>query len=421
MIPTPGFSLEPHEPAALETVLGNRTVVACYQPIVSIKTRRVIGLEALCRGVGDNPKEWTSPSRLFSQAVGVQDRLDLDRLFREKSLEFFPRNLPEDQGDLVFLNLEASVLESQVVGSGKLLEQVQRAGFQPERVVIELRRTAECDLEPLLKFVRAYREKGFLIALGDMGSAGFPLERVLVVEPDLVKIDREITASLDRMPARREVFRSLVNLARRTGSLVVVEGVEREEEALAALELGADLLQGHYFARPQPAGSPPPAGLKPRLFYVASRHKRRQVEAIRRSKADRATSQEKIAEIVGWLAMQTADRYEEALRSALDRVPETECLYILDRFGVQTSSTVGRARAGRRAKAIFQPAPAGTDHSLKEYYYGLAEGGAEAYRTEPYISLATGRVCVTASIWFTERGTSKRFILCVDFPTASRD
>ena len=401
--------------------MGNRAVVACYQPIVSIKTRRVIGLEALCRGGGDNPKEWTSPSRLFSQAVGSQDRLDLDRLFREKSLELFPRNLPEDQGDLVFLKMEASVLESQVVGSGKLLEQVRRAGFQPERVVIELGRTAECGLEPLLKFVRAYREKGFLVALDGMGSTGFPLERVLEVEPDLVKIDRELTASLDRMPARREVFRSLVNLARRTGSLVVAEGVEREEEALSALDLGADLLQGHYFARPQPSGSPPPAGLKPRLFYVASRHKRRQVEAIRKSKAERVVTQEKLAEIVGWLAMQTADRHEEALRSALDRVPETECLYLLDRFGVQTSPTVGRMRAGRRAKAIFQPAPAGTDHSLKEYFYGLVEGGNETYWTEPYISLASGRSCVTASIWSTERGTGKRFILCVDFPTASQD
>ena len=100
----------------------------------------------------------------------------------------------------------------------------------------------------------ALRQRGFLVVLDDVGAGHSNLDRIPLIRPDIIKIDRSLITGVDADFYKQETFKSLVSLSRRIGALVVAEGIETEREAVAALELGADLLQGYFLGRPQAGG-----------------------------------------------------------------------------------------------------------------------------------------------------------------------
>ena len=63
---------------------------------------------------------------------------------------------------------------------------------------------------------------------------------------------------------------------------------------------------------------------------------------------------------------------------------------------------------------MFRPAPRGTDHSLKEYYYVLVDVELQKYTTDPYVSLASGTLCRTISTRFLDARDGRTYLLCVD-------
>jgi hypothetical protein len=63
---------------------------------------------------------------------------------------------------------------------------------------------------------------------------------------------------------------------------------------------------------------------------------------------------------------------------------------------------------------MFHPAPRGTDHSLKEYFYVLVDVELQRYTTDPYVSLASGSLCRTISTRFLTAGSKRPYVLCVD-------
>ena len=112
----------------------------------------------------------------------------------------------------------------------------------------------------------------------------------------------------------------------------------------------------------------------------------------------------------------------EEFDSELDQIvldyPSMECAYILNDCGVQISRTVCSDTANNEEEnLIFYSARKGTDHSMEKYYYPLICGKRKRYTTEPYVSMATGNLCVTISYVFLSRDNDK-CILCLDMKTS---
>ena len=84
-------------------------------------------------------------------------------------------------------------------------------------------------------------------------------ERLLLLEPDIVKIDGGWFAEVCRHAAAEKLFRPLLSLLHDHGAKVLVEGIERPDQLQIALEGGADLLQGYLLGRPVPVGTIFPA------------------------------------------------------------------------------------------------------------------------------------------------------------------
>ncbi len=75
-------------------------------------------------------------------------------------------------------------------------------------------------------------------------------ERITLIKPNILKIDRSLIQNIDKEYYKQEIVKSLINLIKKFGGLSLAEGVEREEEIIKSLELGADIFQGFYFSKP---------------------------------------------------------------------------------------------------------------------------------------------------------------------------
>lgn len=410
-------TLSPENPPAIDVLalINLKSAAAFYQPIISIKKKSVIGLEAVGRGIDPGNHQLIEAEPLFQLSSEKNISLDLDRLFRLKGLEGFQEIQSKIPGLLLFLGIETSVLTEKVVGSGHLLDMVQKLKLDPNSIVIELSKNEEKDMESVRKFVDNYRAAGFLISLRDVDASRTSLDRVLRLNPDVFKLDPAMVSSLSKDSYKKDSFNSLVNLSRKWGALVIANGVESEEDALVALELGADMLQGMYFSKPQRTEISATLGLKARIVFVASRFKRQMTEKSNRDK-DRKNRYEKIAlAILGSFKEKPPEEMEPRFTESLRLYPQLECLFLLDQDGVQVSETVCNIRkVSDRRRFLFQPAPKATDHSLKDYYYSLVLNGLDRYFTEPYISLASGNLCVTASGVLRNPANDQQYILCMD-------
>jgi hypothetical protein len=95
--------------------------------------------------------------------------------------------------------------------------------------------------------------------------------------------------------------------------------------------------------------------------------------------------------------------------------PAVECLFAVNPAGAQVSETHVRPGVAFKRSALFHPARPGADHSMKEYVYLLMDGFMNRFRTDPYVSLASGNLCLTLSGVFRDAGNNNH-ILCMDVP-----
>ncbi|MHB8157969.1 MAG: EAL domain-containing protein [Desulfocucumaceae bacterium] len=396
----------------IKELIESESIKIVFQPIVSIKRKSIIAMEALCRGIWDN--EIIMPGTLFSQAASAGLTVELDRLCRRKALESFATIQNKLKDVILSINFDASTVDQGIVGSGVLLDLVRSAGVNPGNVAIEINESRANDLDSLKKFINKYRGYGFIIALDDIGAGHSNLNRVAITRPDILKIDRSLVSNLDSEYYKQEVFRSLVSLSKNIGALAVAEGIEREEEALTALDYGVDMLQGFYYSIPLEADTLLNTSLAHKIEATASRFKEHSIQKLTLRTIRNREFDVIIRNIIDELRLSGPANFNNRLIDMINRHHYLECLYILDESGVQVSKTVCNHKAlSTCTRPTFRPAPTGTDHSLKDYYYLLTGSGLVKYMTEPYISLASGNLCTTISALF-ENDLKQKYILCLD-------
>jgi EAL domain-containing protein (putative c-di-GMP-specific phosphodiesterase class I) len=399
-------------PSALHEVLQRESLVSHFQPIVSVKKKRIVGAEALARASAAGAP--ISPLVLFQWASQEGQMLELDRLCRKRAIEGFSKMIVSDPELLLFINFEVSVLDSGVLGSNSLLNLVTGMGLKPENVVIEINESGVSKLDALEHFVETHKEHGFLIALDDLGVGHSNLQRLVLLKPDILKLDRSLIQNLSDDFFKQEIFKSLVSLARNIGALVLAEGVETESEVSTCLGLGADLFQGFYFSKPVEVVDWGPGEVKEVIEVCAASNKEAIVRDMLHRREESVKYRALLMDLIGRLSLKAPSEFESIMNGTFVESKEVECLYILTHFGIQITPTVTmQYMQGRKRGHLFQPALAGEDHSMKDYFYGLVDAGLTRFITEPYISLASGNLCRTLSSVF-KGSEEKNYVLCVD-------
>ena len=395
----------------IKRILKNEDLTAHFLQVVYMTRKVVCGMEGLIRGF--EGETTVSPKALFETAMKKGLTLELDRLCREKVLEAFGKIYPQNKDKLLFINLDASVLD-QVKGSDYLIKQTQKYGIHPNNIVVEINEAKVLDNSALKEFIDRYRGAGFLLALDDVGAGFSNLDRIPIVKPDIIKVDVALIRGIENDYHKQEVVKSLIRLATQIGAMVVAEGVETEQEAIETLRLGVNMIQGFYFSKPAELSAEPFANS--RINMLADNYKQYIAETLRFEQRafDRIASIAKkaLTELTG------AENFDERLRSIVGKHSAMECAYVLNENGLQCSDTVfGSGKCGARDNLIFYSARPGADHSMKRYYFHVTNGKRDKYVTEPYVSLATGNLCVTFAEVF-KNAENQKFILCMDFCTA---
>jgi EAL domain-containing protein (putative c-di-GMP-specific phosphodiesterase class I) len=404
----------------IRDVLQAHSMASHFQPIISIREKRVIGLEALIRATDPKTGHAISPTYLFDAASRHSQSLALDRFCRESAVEGFAALARLDPELILFVNLDVASLNKSAVESDGLIRLAEEFGISAERVVIEIIESKIRDAAALEQFIANHRKRGFLIALDDMGAGHSNLERIPTIKPDIIKLDRSLIKNIDREYHKQELFDFFIKLAHRIGVIVVVEGIETEGEALSCLEHGADLVQGFYFAHPQPPDrSCLMKGLEyaTRLRSVLTEH---MVRKFNEKKLKYQHYSEIANRITAVIQMNDPKNYEEVLESALARFPAAECAYVIHESGRQITRTVlNPIHPQRKRTPLFGPAPAGGNQSAKDYFMYLGKN-QRRYVTSPYVSVASGNVCITISNRVTQP-SGNSYVVCVDINLSADD
>lgn len=409
---------EPKIPTTpLHKLVEARRVTTHFQPIFSVRRRSVVGMEALSRGVEDGGG-LIPPTSMFEMAAAEGLADIVEDLCRSSAVRTFSR-LPSRSDDLLlFLNLDLVSTATPEASAAQLQTLVYGAGLEPRNVAVEFLEARFDDAGRFGALATALRGRGFLMALDDVGAGHSNLDRIPLLRPDILKIDRSLITGVEGDFYKQETLKSLVSLSRRIGALVVAEGIETEAEAITALGLGADLLQGYFLSRPQAAATFDADGMERAASCVESlarAFKSHTVGEINERKLAYRRFNEILARILGELASADAGQFDAILTRIIDEDPKVECVYVLDEAGIQVTDTICNAGMARRpGGAMFRAAAKGTDHSFKEYFYLLVDVELQKYTTDPYVSLASGHLCRTISTQLRDAASGRRYVLCVD-------
>ena len=394
----------------IKQLIETESINMHFQPIISVDQKKIMGFEALCRGTGEFAG--VPPDYMFTMADKKGLLVELDRLCRRKAFAAFSQSPHRDS--YLFINFNAAIIDKGVVGSMVLYDMVMKNNLHPHNIVIEIVESKVKDIASLKKFIAFYRELGFIIALDDIGCAYSNLERISILKPDILKIDRSILTDIHQEYHKREILKSLVNLGKAIGAMIIGEGLEKEEEALTTLHIGVDMLQGYYIQKPMLLEQMSMEKVNESKDYLAHRYKTATLERTRRAQLQRQKHRETIETISRNFINRDFSRFSLIAEDILRTTPDMECVYFLDQHGIQASPTFfPKSRKIILKSTIFRPGDIGTDHSMKDYFYQLQNSQTPFFRTCPYLSKATGNLCITLSAEVIDN-QQRRFILCLD-------
>jgi diguanylate cyclase (GGDEF)-like protein len=233
--------------AHLHEIIARRQLSALFQPIIHMQSGDIIAYEGLIRGPSDSPLH--APMNLFKVARANGLTVQVEHLCRQVVLERFAElDLP---GKL-FLNVSPECLLQRDARHGETLGYIHQIGINPERVIIELTENQPTyDYELMREAVLHYRTMGFQIAIDDLGEGFSSLRLWSELRPDYVKIDMHFIQGINHDPVKLQFVRSIQEIAEKSNTLVIAEGIETQAELLVLRDVGVACGQGYHLGRPQ--------------------------------------------------------------------------------------------------------------------------------------------------------------------------
>ena len=225
---------------SIEEVLSAGGPAIVFQPIVDIRDGRVHGVEALSR-FDLEPRK--GPDYWFEAAWKTGLGLELELAALRAALR-----------EAAFLSDDLFVavnLAPEALASPEFLELLP--SIAADRLTIEVTEHARVDdYESLSDPVRELRKRGGRLAIDDVGSGFASLRHILRLDPDVIKMDVELTRGIDVDRRRRALASGLVSFAAELGCWVVSEGIEAHSELQALQALGVRYGQGYFLCVPTP-------------------------------------------------------------------------------------------------------------------------------------------------------------------------
>lgn len=227
--------------------------VPWFQPKISFKHRKLVGVEALARW--QHPEFGLLPPAAFVQIAEQREDIIglLGDLMLERSLEACGQWLKQGSAVMLSLNLSAlSLSDPDLIG--RLCERLDHFQVLPQLITIEITESMLIgNWAQSLETLARLRLRGFGLSIDDFGTGYSSMHHLSHIPFTELKIDRSFVQEATINPQMRVIIEATIDLARRLKLKTVAEGVERQEDWDFLADLGCDLCQGYLIARPMPA------------------------------------------------------------------------------------------------------------------------------------------------------------------------
>ncbi|HKH39999.1 MAG TPA: EAL domain-containing protein [Rubrobacter sp.] len=240
--------------AELRRALEQEEFVLYYQPEVSLHDGKMVGFEALLR--------WQHPERgLLKPAAFVPIAEDTDliapigRWVLEEACQQAKRweeERPLASPMTMEINLSSKQLRRQ--GLVRTVEEaLARADLEAHTLALDMTETVLIRVsEDNTQALDALKEMGVRLGLDDFGTGYSSLSYLKRLPVDRVKVDKSFVKGLGENATDTALVRMIIDLCHTLGVEIVAEGIETSEQAVLLRDMGCDLGQGYYFARPLP-------------------------------------------------------------------------------------------------------------------------------------------------------------------------
>lgn len=223
-----------------------------FQAYVNTDTQEFIGAEVLMRWIKSDEK--IIPPNMFIPI------LEKNKFIIEVELKFIRKifDIYKSWQNTYSKNIPLSINVSAVqLSNDKFISEIEKIAkeFEIEKGVLTFEITESYvidNIEEAAKTLNKLKELGFNISLDDFGTGYATLTHLKSLPIDVLKIDMTFIKSILTDKKSEIIVKHIIDMAHKMDLKTICEGVETEEQYIKLKELGSDIIQGFYFAKPIP-------------------------------------------------------------------------------------------------------------------------------------------------------------------------
>ncbi len=237
---------------SIKKALDNKEFTPFYQPIVELKTGKIVGAEALARW-SSAELGYVSPVDFIpvAEESGFIEQVG-EAILYQACLDTV-RGIEEGKWSSdIKIHVNISVIQvSSAFFIGKLNNIIEQTKVNPKNLSLEITESSLIDNEDIFnRNLSAIIAMGIHVSIDDFGTGYSSLSYLQDLEFHCLKVDRAFINTLDAENYRKSLTAMILNISDSMGKYVVAEGIETKEQVKLLMELNCNLGQGFYFSRP---------------------------------------------------------------------------------------------------------------------------------------------------------------------------
>lgn len=394
----------------IDKIIETSSIEILMQPILAPSKEFAVGIEALARGIDFETGDIISPSKLFEEADKQNKTVEFEIFLIKKAIEEYNKFFVKNADSLLFINIGMKSLDYCVYN--KVIDmELAKYNIPYANIVFDLKNIDLLDTYSLKRFSEYYKEKGCSISIDDIGSDYSNLDKMILVNPDIIKINSSLINKLENEIYKEYLMHFIHAISNKLGIVIVAKGIETRVDLIDSIKSGANFIQGYYIAKPVKIEE---LDIQKNIMEMS------QLVDFENEFDDGYLEQNRI--IMGKLLRFSKELQLEIDISKLENIEYInnkifskymyiENIWVLDEKGIQISESIANSLNYQlRNASIFQIYKKGSDFSKKELFQQLKDTFLDAWLTKPFISMLTNNVCVSVSVLSKIDGS----VLCIN-------
>jgi diguanylate cyclase (GGDEF)-like protein/PAS domain S-box-containing protein len=236
----------------LNKAMVNNEFITYYQPIMDLKSMKVLNSEALIRW--KQGERIIPPAEFIPIAKSVGEIISIDNWMLENACEQC-KKWHEIGWDEVSVSVNTSYSQLKQPEFVSMVQNIlENYCLPPECLNVEITEDeAMEDFETIINILEQLKTIGIRISLDDFGTGYSSLAYVNRLPIDKIKIDRALIMNLDKDLKNIMIIKSIINMAHSLNIKIVAEGIETQEQLRILNELECDYIQGYLIGKPMEA------------------------------------------------------------------------------------------------------------------------------------------------------------------------